>query len=1272
MRMMGGGGGGGLYDTDDNDSMPEIRSTSNQKRNEKTEDYENQQVFDGDDTFGFAEAEVGEDNMATLLKRASSVHAALLLSLPSTLSTLLMANSNNNINNQCHGSGDDILFDGRVMTKELVDAIILLSDEQGVDADDDDKAKRELVNMLSFFINRHQVNTTSSSSSSPRGSCWNKETIHLTSSLLAVQFLLCLNGITIRRKQRQEPTPQNTPTDRGWGDGAMTIIILPLIFGNMTPKRAMGIGESRTETSLLLTNDVLRNAVLDLIPFSCWGDDNTTTEAVNVCLDIVEHAIITSSSTTSSSTPSATTPSSVSSPSLRQKIIVVTCQIFVRMHHGVVVNKRNKHKAVVVAAADGIIHNAMHRTVVMILRQISNDCGSCSSSGCNTSSDDERLSPESLLRPITGLLLPTLYGQEPIIHQDHQNKAGAEMLWNEILLLLEKEYNSNDDGSDDAGNEDKRRLRRNSWYVHSCCSQLKSSSYRLSFSHQCDNNIYFRCFTRICAPCRTPMTVTALLCILLPTFREMELPSTRVVVSSDMRTIKYCRPIFQPCVWQLIRDCLGRCGGSGSMTEANAVDGGGATSGGRGLSLLSRSNNNDDGVVVDQLLRRRSAHALRLMLEYERDRLIKCKNDTRSKAKKDKRGQSQQKNGDIGDGASLLRTVDMWTKYVICFEMLEMEIELHLVEQVWATIKEITSEVAVIDDAGLGFGYNTTEGSTVHLPRLQWEDIGSLLSRVLLSDAPTMRKLGLYRFLSGHTGVDVAAVLTVSDADKPGKLKKNVGVQKNVDSAPLSVVSVDFVLDVVLRAYDSIVGTKVGINMNIDEGGQQERVSMSDLLSVFLSNYTVTLAKEIENETIGSARLSEFVNRVFGSELIQIHKARSLVLYYRSVASALDTIVSSGNKLLNTVPENILANIRSMRTIFSSGGAPKSMQDGLKLDFALMLKSSIPWKTVDASAVLKVFALYPPPEVSTDEPIECPSSVSRDALRAWLLGLGDGKWAQNASPACASAFVSGQLLPFVDTGTMSGISSAERETGMSICTLCALSGNGSESLWPAVFKGLKIVSTTDSTTPGFCMASRSMILLEYGCKEGVLSGMGNGDLLLDSSKEFMMPPPPQIESLLGNAVKFIMSQLTSMSTNLFQIHASETSGGSTRSSSSNSANQYVAVLIGQLRVLHLSFPSSVSLSQAVNDMLSDCVHQLTDIESAQTNNSTSEISTHVVKLLTLSYAALSCGASFTGDSKLSRLISTCQTILNVELSTPPGIKNDAKQAARSIFQYSKW
>ncbi len=758
----------------------------------------------------------------------------------------------------------------------------------------------------------------------------------------------------------------------------------------------------------------------------------------------------------------------------------------------------------------------------------------------------------------------------------------------------------------------------------------------------------------------------------------MELPSA-VVAASGVSNIKYCRPIYQPCIWKLIRNCLGRRGGSNFSAETNTVDGSGV--GGRGTSLLSHTSNNNgsDRVAMDQLLRRRSAHALRLMLEHERERLLQCMNGSRTNDRKDKGGrkeQSQRKGGAFTDNdASLLRTVDVWTKYVLCFEMLEMEIELHLVDQVWATVKDITSEVAVAVavDTGGEVGCNSSDGSILHIPRLIWDDIGSLLSRVLLSDAPTMQKLGLYRFLSGHTGVDVVAVSivlnTVAASNVTTSGENNGDGPKSKAqhaSAPLSVVSVDFVIDVVMRAYDSIVGTKVGININIDERGQQERVSIADLLSVFLSNYTATLVRETASETIGSTRLSEFVNRVLGSDLIQSHKSRSVVLYYRSVAGALDRIASSGNKVLCTDPERLQATIRAMRTVFSSGGAPKSMQQGLKLDLALMLKSSIPWKTVDASIVLKVLALYPPSEELTDDPIESTSSQSRDSLGAWILGLGGGKWANNASPACASAFVLGQLLPFVDAGVVSGICLAERKMGMSICTLCSLSGNGSEFLWPAVSKGLKSVPTSDSATPGFCMASRSMILLEYGCKEGVLSGMGNGDLLLDDAKQYLLPPPPQIEALLGNAVQFILSQLMSMSTNLFQTDGNKTLGGSTRSSASNNASLSITVLIGQLRVLHLSFPSSVSLSRAVNAMLADCVHQLTDIEY----DSTSEGSIQVVKLLTLSYAALSCGATFTGDNNLSRFISTCHTILNVELCIPPGI--NAKQTARSIFQYSKW
>ena len=124
------------------------------------------------------------------------------------------------------------------------------------------------------------------------------------------------------------------------------------------------------------------------------------------------------------------------------------------------------------------------------------------------------------------------------------------------------------------------------------------------------------------------MMTTALLCILLPTFRDMELPSS-VAGSSSTSEIKYCRPIFQPCVWRLIRDCLGRCGGGVSSADTTTVD-----VGGRGTSLLSRSKNIDDNydnVVMDQLVHRRSVHALRLMIEHERERQIRCSSGIRTK-----------------------------------------------------------------------------------------------------------------------------------------------------------------------------------------------------------------------------------------------------------------------------------------------------------------------------------------------------------------------------------------------------------------------------------------------------------------------------------------------------------------------------------------------------------------------------------------------------------------------------------------------------------------
>ena len=754
-----------------------------------------------------------------------------------------------------------------------------------------------------------------------------------------------------------------------------------------------------------------------------------------------------------------------------------------------------------------------------------------------------------------------------------------------------------------------------------------------------------------------PMVATSILCILLPTFRKMNLPAD--IISSEER----CRPIFQPSVWRLIRDCLGRCGDSDLQS-------------GRGTSLLSRggtggeeSNEYYDVAMTDQLLRRRSAHVMRLMIEYERE----CLTGTGKKSKKKMKGKNQ-----LQSGVSL--QLDLWMKYVLCFEMLEMETELHLVEQVWETVNEIASNIDNI-------GSDEEVGSTFSQGMLVWNDISSLLCRILLSE-PQLRKIGLYRFLSGQAGVDVTSPndeaskeSTETQGDEKdeskvfmrqpkskGKIRKTALGGGTIKAAPLSIVSVDFVLDVLIPSYDSLVGTKVGTNMQIEEDGKLESASIANLLGKFLSSYTVTLAsasdENEEDEGSGTRRLSEFVNRIFGPELIQNYKARSLSLFYRSVATALDSTTSVGNAF-TIDPVNIQAMIRSMRAIFSSGGAPRSMQEELKLNLALVLKNAT-WKKVDVSIVLQVLALYPPSEeLSTDESETSSQSKSRDALKMWVLGLGDGKWVQDASSACASAYVLGQLHSFGESDMM--VNLVEREIGMAICILCSLSGNG-ELLWPAVFKGLQNAPSAISlsATPGFCKANRSMILLEYGCKEGILSGMGNGDMLIDKER-YMMPPPQHIETLLSNAIQFVVSQLVSVETTLFKMNEG---CGSTRSSTSSGASSYIAVLIGQLRVLYLAYPSSASLSQSVNILFEDTVKSLVSGKDLNEDNA----GIHIVKFLTLTYAALSCGATFAGGeaTKLNQIISTCHSVLKVELTVPAGINKLAKQANRSIFQYSKW
>eukprot|EP00984_Skeletonema_dohrnii_P037088 scaffold38760_cov228-Skeletonema_dohrnii-CCMP3373.AAC.3 len=752
------------------------------------------------------------------------------------------------------------------------------------------------------------------------------------------------------------------------------------------------------------------------------------------------------------------------------------------------------------------------------------------------------------------------------------------------------------------------------------------------------------------------MTATAILCILLPSFRGIELPTVPATGDNndDHASSPLCRPVFQPSVWALIRQSLKRCG------DTDSFGGDGGDSGGRGTSLLSRGARDggsstfgyDDDVstydraAIDQLLRRRSAHILRLLIEYERDSLLR--NGSKKKGKGKGRQGKDRQDGRIDKQ----KRAEMWMKYVLCFEMLEMEIEIHLVDQVWTTVKELSSEASMNNLEGV-------KDSTNDLPPIVWEDIASLLCRVLLSDAPTLRKLGLYRFLCGDSGIQVSSVATEEDQDDNGRTfmrkaesKCKVKKKSGGASVPITTVSVSFVLDIVMRSYDSIVGTKVGTNMQIDEGGQQKSEKVADLLSEFLSNYVIALAASSED----GSELSQFMTRILA--VITTLKWRSLVLLFRAVATAVD---QSASQKYTLEQETVRAAIKDMLSTFSSGGAPRSLQEGLRQDLSSMLKNAVPWTRPDASIVLDVLSLYPPQDDLVDNTDNETHSLTRSALATWILGLGDGQWANNAAPVCASAYVMGEMLPFNEKiDILSGVNTLERTLGMAISLLCTLTGNASEMLWPAIFKGLQKPPSASSHK-----AIRSMILLEWGCREEALSGMGNGDIVTDK-QNCMLPPPPNVEFLLNHAVQLLMSQVTEIKTSL---GGRAEKSGATRSQASGQASSYIYTLINQIRVLHLSFPSSSSISLAVNAMLERCADSL-----KQSNSDESDGPIETVVTLTLCYASLSCDAKFEDAKELEQLLSICEAIMTCELSQAKGksMRRDAVQALRSIFHYAKW
>uniref|UniRef100_A0A7S2EQ33 Uncharacterized protein n=1 Tax=Ditylum brightwellii TaxID=49249 RepID=A0A7S2EQ33_9STRA len=424
--------------------------------------------------------------------------------------------------------------------------------------------------------------------------------------------------------------------------------------------------------------------------------------------------------------------------------------------------------------------------------------------------------------------------------------------------------------------------------------------------------------------------------------------------------------------------------------------------------------------------------------------------------------------------------------------------------------------------------------------------------------------------------------------------------------------------------------------------------------------------------------------------------------------------------------EEFLRNITSnFRTLWNLGSVVKSMREALLADLAKILSTIALVQVKQVESILGVLGLYEDVSPSSttivrrsqdnEEKVEEEDGGSDIeepyySLSTWLCNIGNqnqpsnSQWAAKAGAACASAFVLGQLSPSAggsggdssDSGDFNGCSESEVDMGRAIAKLCTLAtstnasssplkneSSSSELLWPAIHRGLsQPISTTSApvVTPNPTLSlrmERALLLLEYGCKEGVLGGMGNGELLVDNKTGKMMAPPPNIEVLLKNAVYFLLYQIELVT---ILCDNGGTFMTSYRSSATNRASSRFARLIGQLRTLHGSYPASTEIAKAVDALLCESVDALKNISNDNTPSDANAV--NMVKQMTLVYAVLTCGADYddgdnvTEDGGIKYHVDTCNILLMMQFELPKSSAYSTKKAmvqtARSVFQYAKW
>jgi len=820
------------------------------------------------------------------------------------------------------------------------------------------------------------------------------------------------------------------------------------------------------------------------------------------------------------------------------------------------------------------------------------------------------------------------------------------------------------------------------------------------------------------------LSTTSILCTIIPALLERELPLiTKYSTTSTTPppppqphdnwngtddpdpNAQRARPTHQVCLWELIHTCLRQGIPRPFKTEKarlseQTVHQQSQMLRRRGLFLLRMIL--PSGIVMDAESAPSPTNESSTSTTTAAAAAAAIANDgTKKKKKKTKGGTDGGGNGGKQRSkTSKSQKIDphvlLWKQYVQVMETLEMETQQHLIEQVWDTLCEIMTACHAQQQQQ----QQGPEGSNTGRlpPTMTWHWAKLLLSRVLTSyEEPIIRKLALYRLLNGQAGIllhansssnnDVNTAIDGSDNEssrtkkiKPNKKGKTAAAA--MKGAPLSILTPDFLCEIVVTAFDSLLGG-VGTNLHQNENNQVKRVQLTPLLSQFLTRYYLSLES--------ADRVIEFMSKVwYGSSLMVHMRTKTVLLVWEALAKGM---IDKGSIL--EVDSSMLENlVSSLHQFFSMSSVTRLQHEAFLQALATMLRYTKTTTTqVDPKVVLQILALFDSivletkrgtassadaPEDDTDELQTLPIHV---AIKAWLYQLGDtkdghSKWIEMVASTVSAAYVRGDLLSLSgdERSSWEPVSSAsktEREFARAIAYLGALVGatdtskpgtgtTASELLWPAIHKGVANVPVSmvgTAWSKADCV-TRALLLLEEGCRLQLLSGMGNGDLIVDKKTQQMMPPPPNIESILANSVKFILYHISFLVT---ENPSKKELAGATRSGGAKKVSVTFANLVSQIIILHKAYPSSMAISEAVNEMLGKSIDQL-PVDS-------SKVGIDGVRSLALVYAALSCGASLPDSVNL---VGVCRSCLLLEFQKSPEQKKSEEQVARSIFHFAKW